>query len=196
MRKAGRDAARACGAPVRHTARVTVAMAAERLHRLVVCGFPMRPTDCEHGLFPSLAVACRPKGVRKLPASAGLRISHVVGPGIGYQPVGGRRSRHGEDPIPMYVRLCNALTDRQVKQAAVMAGTTKPSSVSTPPAAAVLTAASASKPWGLCCAARTAQCRRCWARTECPSRLPAAPSGEDGHRERDSGGNPCCAIPR
>ena len=29
----------------------------------------------------------------------------------------------------MYVCLCNALTDRQVKQAAVDAGTTKPSSV-------------------------------------------------------------------
>ncbi|MGO9999873.1 MAG: bacterioferritin-associated ferredoxin [Acetobacteraceae bacterium] len=31
--------------------------------------------------------------------------------------------------IPMYVCLCNALTDRQVRQAAVTAGTTKPSSV-------------------------------------------------------------------
>jgi bacterioferritin-associated ferredoxin len=29
----------------------------------------------------------------------------------------------------MYVCLCNALTDRQVKQAAATAGTTKPSSV-------------------------------------------------------------------
>jgi bacterioferritin-associated ferredoxin len=29
----------------------------------------------------------------------------------------------------MYVCLCNALTDRQVKQAATSAGTTKPSSV-------------------------------------------------------------------
>jgi bacterioferritin-associated ferredoxin len=29
----------------------------------------------------------------------------------------------------MYVCLCNALTDRQVKQAAASAGTTKPSSV-------------------------------------------------------------------
>ena len=31
----------------------------------------------------------------------------------------------------MYVCLCNALTDRQVKQAAVTAGTIKPSSVYT-----------------------------------------------------------------
>ena len=29
----------------------------------------------------------------------------------------------------MYVCLCNALTDRQVKQAAAAAGTTKPSSI-------------------------------------------------------------------
>jgi bacterioferritin-associated ferredoxin len=29
----------------------------------------------------------------------------------------------------MYVCLCNALTDRQVKQAAATAGTTKPSSI-------------------------------------------------------------------
>jgi bacterioferritin-associated ferredoxin len=29
----------------------------------------------------------------------------------------------------MYVCLCNALTDRQVKQAAAIAGTTKPSSI-------------------------------------------------------------------
>ena len=37
--------------------------------------------------------------------------------------------RHSESPITMYVCLCNALTDRQVQQAAATAGTTKPSSV-------------------------------------------------------------------
>jgi bacterioferritin-associated ferredoxin len=34
-----------------------------------------------------------------------------------------------EDATALYVCLCNALTDRQVKAAAVTAGTTKPSSV-------------------------------------------------------------------
>ena len=34
-----------------------------------------------------------------------------------------------EDPTAVYVCLCNALTDRQVKQAAAAAGSTKPSSV-------------------------------------------------------------------
>ena len=37
--------------------------------------------------------------------------------------------RHSEDPIAVYVCLCNALTDRQVKQAAIDAGTIKPSTV-------------------------------------------------------------------
>ena len=37
--------------------------------------------------------------------------------------------RHSESLIAMYVCLCNALTDRQVQQAAATAGTTKPSSV-------------------------------------------------------------------
>ncbi|MGC1408063.1 MAG: (2Fe-2S)-binding protein [Acetobacteraceae bacterium] len=48
---------------------------------------------------------------------------------MGYLSVGGWNSRRSEDSIGMYVCLCNALTDRQVKQAAASAGTTKPSSV-------------------------------------------------------------------
>jgi bacterioferritin-associated ferredoxin len=48
---------------------------------------------------------------------------------ISYQSVGGRRTRHSEEPIAVYVCLCNALTDRQVTQAATAAGTTKPSKV-------------------------------------------------------------------
>ena len=40
-----------------------------------------------------------------------------------------RAPRPGEDPAAVYVCLCNALTDRQVRQAAAAAGTTKPSSV-------------------------------------------------------------------
>jgi bacterioferritin-associated ferredoxin len=55
--------------------------------------------------------------------------SHLTELRIGYQPVGGRTSRHCEGPTVMYVCLCNALTDRQVEQAAATAGTTKPSSV-------------------------------------------------------------------
>jgi hypothetical protein len=38
--------------------------------------------------------------------------------------VGGSSSRQSEGPTAMYVCLCNALTDRQVKQAAATAGTT------------------------------------------------------------------------
>ena len=48
---------------------------------------------------------------------------------ISYQPVGGWSSRRSEDLTVMYVCLCNALTDRQVKQAAATADTTKPSTV-------------------------------------------------------------------
>jgi bacterioferritin-associated ferredoxin len=39
------------------------------------------------------------------------------------------RSRHSEVLAAVYVCLCNALTDRQVKQAATAVGTTRPSSV-------------------------------------------------------------------
>lgn len=42
---------------------------------------------------------------------------------------GGEGSRHSEVPTAVYVCLCNALTDRQVKQAASAVGTTRPSSV-------------------------------------------------------------------
>jgi bacterioferritin-associated ferredoxin len=55
--------------------------------------------------------------------------SHLPAVWVRYQPVGGWRSRHSGDPTAMYVCLCNALTDSQVKQAAASDGTTKPSSV-------------------------------------------------------------------
>jgi bacterioferritin-associated ferredoxin len=42
---------------------------------------------------------------------------------------GGEGSRHSEVPAAVYVCLCNALTDRQVKQVATTVGTTRPSSV-------------------------------------------------------------------
>jgi bacterioferritin-associated ferredoxin len=67
--------------------------------------------------------------IHKIQQGRAANNSHLAELAISYQPVGGRRSRHGEDPTPMYVCLCNALTDRQVKQAAATAGTTKPSSV-------------------------------------------------------------------
>jgi bacterioferritin-associated ferredoxin len=48
---------------------------------------------------------------------------------MSYPRVGGWSSPPQRGPDGMYVCLCNALTDRQVKQAAVTAGTTKPSSI-------------------------------------------------------------------
>jgi bacterioferritin-associated ferredoxin len=48
---------------------------------------------------------------------------------ISYQSVGGGVPAIIEDPTAIYVCGCNALTDRQVKQATACAGTTKPSSV-------------------------------------------------------------------
>jgi len=45
------------------------------------------------------------------------------------QSLGGAECRHRGGPVAVYVCLCNALTDRQVKQAAAAAGTTKPSNV-------------------------------------------------------------------
>jgi bacterioferritin-associated ferredoxin len=42
---------------------------------------------------------------------------------------GGEGSRQSEVPTAVYVCLCNALTDHQVKQAATTVGTTRPSSV-------------------------------------------------------------------
>ena len=63
---------------------------------------------------------------------AGRRVankSHLPTERISYHSVGGWRFRHNRGPTAMYVCLCNALTDRQVKQAAASAGTIKPSSV-------------------------------------------------------------------
>ena len=66
----------------------------------------------------------------------------------------------------MNVCLCNALTDRQVKQAAATAGTTKPAT-STTPVAAALNAANASRRCWPSCAARIARCRSYKAQTDC-----------------------------
>jgi len=67
--------------------------------------------------------------MRKIPKGRVANKSNLLKVRISYQSVGGWRSRHSEDQTAMYVCLCNALTDRQVMQAAVTAGTTKPSSV-------------------------------------------------------------------
>ena len=67
--------------------------------------------------------------MRKIPGRRVANKSHLPAERISYQPVGGWRFRHSGDPTAMYVCLCNALTDQQLKQAAVSAGTTKPSSV-------------------------------------------------------------------
>ena len=67
--------------------------------------------------------------IRKIPGRRVANKSQLPGLRLSYQPVGGWSSRQSEDPTAMYVCLCNALTDRQVKQAAATAGTTKPSTV-------------------------------------------------------------------
>jgi len=67
--------------------------------------------------------------IHEIPGGWVANKSHLPELSISYQPVGGRRCRHGEGPIAVYVCLCNALTDRQVKQAVVTAGTTKPSAI-------------------------------------------------------------------
>jgi bacterioferritin-associated ferredoxin len=67
--------------------------------------------------------------IRKIPGRRVANKSQLPGLSIGYQPVGGWSSRQSENLTAMYVCLCNALTDRQVKQAAATAGTTKPSTV-------------------------------------------------------------------
>ena len=93
----------------------------------------------------------------------------------------------------MYVCLCNALTDRQVKQAAATAGTTKPSSVY---AACGCRAQCGQcvKALVACCAARIALCRSCWARTD-PRALASALPGEEVAANQTAG-QPCCATPR
>jgi bacterioferritin-associated ferredoxin len=67
--------------------------------------------------------------MRKIPGRSVANKSRLLAARISYQSVGGWRSRHSGDPTTMYVCLCNALTDHQVKRAAATAGTTKPSSV-------------------------------------------------------------------
>ena len=61
---------------------------------------------------------------------AELRLSRIFSEGWpAIVDFGSRLVLPSEDPIAVYVCLCNALTDRQVKQAAASLGSTKPSSV-------------------------------------------------------------------
>jgi bacterioferritin-associated ferredoxin len=74
----------------------------------------------------------RPEPDIIVPEILGRRVainSQLPGLRIRYSWVTEHSSRLSEDPIAVYVCLCNALTDHQVKQAATAAGTTKPSTV-------------------------------------------------------------------
>src|ERR1700733_5763221 len=71
----------------------------------------------------------RPEPGIIVPEILGRRVainSQLPGLRIRYSWVTEHSSRLSEDPIAVYVCLCNALTDHQVKQAATAAGTTKP----------------------------------------------------------------------
>jgi bacterioferritin-associated ferredoxin len=61
---------------------------------------------------------------------AELRISRIFNlAGAAITIMAADLSAQRKDPTALYVCICNALTDRQVKQAAATAGTTKPSNV-------------------------------------------------------------------
>jgi bacterioferritin-associated ferredoxin len=60
----------------------------------------------------------------------GLRLSRIyTDDGSRYKLWVGSKSRTSGSPVTVYVCICNALTDRQVKQAAIDAGTTKSSAI-------------------------------------------------------------------
>jgi bacterioferritin-associated ferredoxin len=60
----------------------------------------------------------------------GLRLSRIyIGCGDRYKLLVGSKSRISGGPVTVYICICNALTDRQVKQAAIDAGTTKSSAI-------------------------------------------------------------------
>jgi bacterioferritin-associated ferredoxin len=68
--------------------------------------------------------------ISAIPGGRVANKSHLHGPPDQYGRLGRiRLHRHSEDTAVVYVCLCNALTDRQVKQAAAAAGTVRPSMI-------------------------------------------------------------------